>query len=149
MTDTPHILTSHAQCMLRIGQAAFPDRATRRVALALGSLAQPADVAGATATVCIDPETVNQVVNAHVGDVWAMGQPCELVTMGQTITAIDTLVAMEVIHETAKVIGPWRVHLIDTAALVSRIDPVLDFCGPEPDYGIGFESETSWREEAA
>lgn len=140
MSDIPHILTSHAQCMLRIGQAAYPDRATRRVALALGSLAQPADVAGATATVCIDPETVNQVVNADVGDVWAMGQ---------TITAIDTLVAMEVIHETAKVIGPWRVHLIDTAALVSRIDPVLDFCGPEPDYGIGFESETYWREEAA
>ena len=142
MTDIPWILTTTDRLMFRISQAAYGDLPTRAVALALGMLAQPADLAGITATVCIDPQTVNMVVNAHVTDVWDMGQPCEPVTMGQTLRALDRLVAMEVIHETARFIGSTRMYLLDTTPLVPRICPVADCCGPEPDYGAGVESAT-------
>lgn len=141
MTDIPYVLTTTDMLMLRLGQASYGDQPTRMTALALGSLASPADAMGTCATVVIEPETVNQTANVLAR---------EPVTMGQTLRALDALVAMEFIHETARTIGPWRVHLLDTSRLVPRIDPVLDCCGPEPDYGHGVESDTyGYGEQAA
>lgn len=64
MNDIPWILASQERLTLRIGNAAYPTPAARRVALALGMLAVPADTAGMTATVVRDPVAICQTANA-------------------------------------------------------------------------------------
>lgn len=151
MSDIPWMLSSHEQLMHRLGQASYGDApaATRATMLAMGRLATPADLAGLTATVGADVQAINIATNAEVTAIHRLGQKPTMVTVGETQAAIAWLADMEVLHETARFIGSTRLYLIDTTAMISRIDPVLDFCGPEPDYGIGHESDTYGYGEAA
>jgi hypothetical protein len=133
--DIPWVLTSQDRLMLRLGNANYGDAppATRATAIALGMLATVADVDGTTATVGADVPTINLLTNVD------RRVPC---TVGDTLAALAWLRDMDVLHETARVIGSTRVHLIDCRGLASRVDPVLDFCGPDPDYGAGVEGPT-------
>lgn len=42
-------------------------------------------------------------------------------TVKDVLAALDTLVEMGVLHETARTVGPWPALLIDCAPLVPRI----------------------------
>jgi hypothetical protein len=135
--DIPWVLTSQDRLMLRLGNANYGDAppATRATAIALGMLATVADVDGTTATVAANVPTINLHTNVD-------RHRTQWVTMGQTLAAMAWLRDMDVLHETARVIGSTRVHLIDCRGLASRVDPVMDFCGPEPGYDVGVEGPT-------
>lgn len=139
----PHVLTSKEQLLLRLGCAAYGDcpPGTRETALALGHLSLVADVAGFTATVAVPVEAVN--LRTNVNRVTPL-------TLGETLAAMSWLRDMEVMNETARMLGSLRLCWIDTRALCIRVDPVLDFCGPQPDYGAGHEGPTyGYGQEAA
>ena len=135
MIDIPWVLTSADRLMLRLGNASYGDDppATRATAIALGMLATVADVDGITATVGADVPTINLLTNVDRRVPY---------TVGDTLAALAWLRDMDLLHETARVIGSTRVHLIDCRGLASRVDPVLDFCGPEPGYDVGVEGPT-------